>query len=327
MRICFITDGGSQAGMGHVQQSITLAKELRDQAEITFLTKSDQTILTMIREEGFLASSLRTDDEIMDHLTASDPDVVVFDKIDVEERLAAEIKTTLDARLIIFTNLTSANRHADIAVTADIGSQFQNVVYTDPTTNTLYYYGPKYWVLRPEFYEYKKKGKTLTGEVQHILLMFGGSDPTDVTSAALDALLASKTSPEIDLILGAHFAHDDSLNRVLARYSGASVTVHRNIRNVAELMYKADLAVTSPGLSVFEALCVGTPVIVIPQDALQRDTYSGFMRILERDQVGRIGSMIDKRQFTYSDDASIVQMEIGEGVSELVGLILGSPTR
>ena len=308
---------------------MTLAKELRSRADISFLTKSSETVLMMIRDAGFPALALGNDEEIMDHLITSNPDVVVFDKIDVEERLAVEIKRHLKSRLIIFTNLTDANKHADVAVTADIGSQFQNVVYTDPDTNTLYYYGPKYWVLRPEFYQYKAKHKRSSGNAQHILLMFGGSDPADITSAALDALLQMETVPAIDIILGAHFAHDESLTRILDRYplKRASVTVHRNIKNVAELMFNADLAVTSPGLSVFEALCVGTPVIVIPQDWLQHDTYSGFMRILERDHVGKIGSMIEKREFTYPDDKNIAQMEIGEGVPELVELILGSSTR
>jgi spore coat polysaccharide biosynthesis predicted glycosyltransferase SpsG len=312
-----------------VQQSMTLAKALRSRADISFLTKSSETVLMMIRDAGFPAVGLGNDEEIMDHLVTSNPDVVVFDKIDVEERLAMEIKRQLKSRLIIFTNLTDANKHADVAVTADIGSQFQNVVYTDPDTNTLYYYGPKYWVLRPEFYQYKAKQKRSSGNAQHVLLMFGGSDPADITSAALEALLKMETVPAIDIVLGAHFAHDDSLTRILDRYpmKKGSVTVYRNIKNVAELMFNADLAVTSPGLSAFEALCVGTPVIVIPQDRLQHDTYSGFMRILERDDVARIASMIEKKEFTYPDDPSIAEMEIGEGVPELVELILGSSTR
>jgi spore coat polysaccharide biosynthesis predicted glycosyltransferase SpsG len=308
-----------------VQQSVTLAKALQSRADISFLTKSSETVLMMIKDAGFPAVALGSDEEILDHLITSNPEVVVFDKIDVEERLAMQIKRHLKSRLIIFTNLTDANKHADVAVTADIGSQFQNVVYTDPDTNTLYYYGPKYWVLRPEFYQYKARQKRPSGNAQHILLMFGGSDPADITSAALDALLQAQTVPAIDIVLGAHFAHDESLTRILERHptKKVTVTVYRNIKNVAELMFNADLAVTSPGLSVFEALCVGTPVIVIPQDRLQHDTYSGFMRILERDHVSRIGTMIEKRDFTYPDDPSIAQMEIGEGVPELVELILG----
>jgi spore coat polysaccharide biosynthesis predicted glycosyltransferase SpsG len=329
VKICFITDGGRQIGMGHVEQSTTVARELRAKADVCFLTKSDDTVLTTIRGSGFEATRLRSDAEILHHLTTLDPDIIVFDKIDVEEKLASDIKRMLKASLVIFTNLTEANKHADIAVTADIGSRFKNVTYTDKDTNTLYYYGPKYWVLRPEFYEYKSKGKVSSGKPQQILLMFGASDPSNLTSAVLQELLGMDRMLWIDVILGAHFSHDDSVNQVLERHfeKRANVTVHRNIKNVAELMYKADLAIASPGLSVFEALCVGTPVIVMPQDALQRDTYQGFMRMLERDQVGKLGGMIERAEFTYPHEDNIAMMEIGEGVHELLQVILRSVKR
>lgn len=323
-------------GMGHVQQSTTLARELRAKAHVCFLTKSDDIVLTTIRESGFEATGLRSDAEILQHLTTLNPDIIVFDKIDVEEKLARDIKNALKARLVIFTNLTGANKYADVAVlqravdlTADIGSRFENVTYTDKDTNTLYYYGPKYWVLRPEFYEYKSKGKVSSRKTEHILLTFGGSDPSNLTSAVLEELLGLDRMLWIDVTLGAHFGHDDSVNLVLERHPGkrGNVTVHRNIKNVAELMHKADLAITSAGLSMFEVLCVGTPVIVMPQDALQRDTYQGFMRMLERDEIGKLEGMIERAEFTYPHEEHIARMEIGEGVQELVEVILRSVRR
>jgi len=312
--------------MGHVQQSTTFAKLLRDKADISFLTKSDDTTLRIIRESGFAAKQLPSDVAILHELKVLNPDIVIFDKLDVDESLARDINGTLDASLVIFTNLTGANKYADIAVTADIGSRFENVSYVDDKTKTLYYYGPKYWILRPEFYEYHNKGKARSRRVENVLLMFGGSDPLNLTSAALQELLGLDRSLHIDVILGAQFKREADVQSILRRSSDKrkSVTIHRNIKNVAELMFRADLVIGSPGLSVFEALCVGTPVIVMPQDALQRDTYDGFMRMIEKDEAGKLGGMIERADFTYPDDAHIVRMEIGQGVDELVNVILGS---
>ena len=61
---------------------------------------------------------------------------------------------------------------------------------------------------------------------------------------------------------------------------------------MAELMYKADLAITAAGMTMFEALCVGTPVIAIPQDQLQKDTYQGVVRMLEIDCLSKLEKMI-----------------------------------
>ncbi len=326
LKVCFITDGGAHLGLGHVQQSITFARELVPNADICFLTKSDETVITKISENGFATTWHKDDADILRHLWVMNPDVIIFDKLDVAEELARDIKQTLSARLVIFTNLTGANKYADVAVTADIGSRFENVRFVDEKSGTLYFYGPKYWVLRPEFYEYQRRGKAQVVQPKRVLLMFGGSDPANLTSATLDQLLLLRRPFKIELVLGAHYWHDDELRRVLQRHEGMgqNVIIHRNIPNVAELMYEADIVLASPGLSAFEALRVGTPVIVVPHDVLQRCTYQGFMRMLGRDELSKLGGMMEEGDFTYPDDERIVRMEIGEGIQELKDVIMCS---
>lgn len=313
-------------GLGHVQQSITFAQELGSDADICFLTKSDQTVIDKIRENGFDTTRHENDADILSQLKAKKPDIVIFDKLDVAEALARDIKQTLSIRLVIFTNLTGANKYADIAVTADIGSRFENVRFVDEATGTIHFYGPKYWVLRPEFYQYQRHGKARAAKPKRVLLMFGGSDPANLTSATLDQLLLLKRPLNIDMILGSHYGHDADLQKVLQCHDSMceNVTIYRNIPNVAELMYRADLVLASPGLSAFEALRVGTPVIVVPHDSLQRDTYQGFMRMLERCELSELGNMLDAGDFTYPDDERIVRMEIGEGIQELKEVIMNS---
>lgn len=313
-------------GLGHVQQSVTFARELASEADICFLTKSDQTVVAKIRENGFDTTCHENDLDILRHLEAINPDIIIFDKLDVAEDLARDIKSTLNARLVIFTNLTNANKYADIAVTADIGSRFENVRFLDQQTRTTYLYGPKYWVLRPEFYEYQRRGKAKVSKPTRILLIFGGSDPANLTSEALDQLLRLNRTFIIDVILGAHYQHADDLMKVRQCHDSKrdSVTFYQNIKNVAEMMHRSDLVLAAPGLSAFEALRVDTPVIVVPHDELQRDTYQGFMRMLERDELSKLGAILEAGEFTYPDDEQIVRMEIGNGIQELKELILNT---
>ncbi|MDP9263153.1 MAG: hypothetical protein M3O85_02410, partial [Acidobacteriota bacterium] len=296
---------------------------LQDKADIRFLTKSGETIVTAIRESGFDAIRLPGDAEILAYLKDLDPDVIVFDKIDVNEELARDIKATLRARLVLLNNLTAASKLADVAMIAWYqGGRIENRAFRD--SNTLYYYGPKYWVLRPEFYQYRKKGKAASRRPERILLMFGGSDPCRLTPVVLEELLGMDRAYNTTVVLGAHFGSEDSVNQVLERHAEkrTSVTVRRNIQNVAQLMYEADLVIASPGLSVFEALCVGTPVLAIPQNVLQRDTYQGFIRMLERDEVGKLKQVMEQADFTYPQEEHVASMGIGQGVSELVEAIL-----
>lgn len=313
--------------MGHVLQSTTLAKEVRAKADVSFLTKSDGIVSKVIRDAGFDVMQLESDEAILGQLQASGPDVVVFDKLDVDEDLARNIKRSVKAGLVIFTNLTSANTHADVAVIADFGTRLKNVVRTDTATGTTYYHGPRYWVLRKEFHQLSRDHKATPPVAKRILLLFGGSDPANLTSVVLDTLLsAADQSFDLDVVLGAHFGHADAVDNVLLCHSAkrARVSIHRNVKNVAELMHAADLVVASPGLSAFEALRVGTPVIVVPHDSLQRDAYQGLMQMVERHDVPLLLGMIERAQFTFPQNKDIVDMQIGEGVPELVAAILGS---
>ena len=325
MKIVFITDGGAQMGMGHVQQSTTLAKELSDRAEICFLTKSDETVVSQMKDAGFTTFKLNSDSEIADLLQEIKPDIVIIDKLDVAEDFAMELKNSLKAKLAIFTNQTPSNKYADIAVNAVMGSDFKNTKYLDEKTNTLYFYGPRYWILRKEFYEFKRKGKTLSDKIERIMLLFGGSDSSNLTSIVLNELLCLENDYKIDVIMGTHFEHLDTLNQVFAQYPNkkGNVILYKNIKNVAELMYKTDLVIASPGLSVFEALCVGTPVIVMHHNLWQKNGFAGLVDTLDKSEVGKLKDMIAEGDFLDPRLEYIARLEIGEGKEELIETIIG----
>ncbi|MEN6461787.1 MAG: UDP-2,4-diacetamido-2,4,6-trideoxy-beta-L-altropyranose hydrolase, partial [Syntrophomonas sp.] len=320
-----VVDGGMKIGLGHVYQSITFAKILMNMAEIIFLTKSDKTVVNKIQDAGFLTLQVSNDSEILRFLEENKPDIVIIDKIDVAETLANEIKKDDKIKLVIFTNLTNANRYADVAVTADIGSNFKNIRYKDSQTNTQYFYGPKYWILRKEFHEQHKKNKALPKTVDRILVIFGGSDPSNLTTLVVKELLNLPKYIKIDVILGASFGNHDSLNQVLMEYevTNRDIHIHKDVAYVAELMYKADLVIASPGLSAFEALYVGTPIIIVPQDLLQKETYQGFFKVIDQEKITNLMDYIVNRNFTYPNQEDIINMNIAGGTEELIQEIIG----
>lgn len=323
-KIVYIVDGGFKIGLGHVYQSIAFAKVLARLAEVCFLTKSEENIVNKIKDAGFLTFRLSDDSEIFNFLKEDTLDIVIFDKIDVSEELAKRIKEESKIKLVIFTNLTDANRYAHIAVTAGIGSNFKNIRYVDEQTNTLYFYGPKYWIMRDEFHEIHRRKKDLPKIARNILVIFGGSDPANLTTMVVKELFRLPASYKIDVILGASFGHIDSLNQVLEEYKLANraVKIHQDVSNVAELMYEADLVITSPGLSTFEALYVGTPILLLPQYLLQKETYEGYFKMIDPEDITSLLNNIVNMDFTYPDQEDIIQMNIADGAEELINVIL-----
>ncbi|MDD5509198.1 MAG: UDP-2,4-diacetamido-2,4,6-trideoxy-beta-L-altropyranose hydrolase [Dehalococcoidales bacterium] len=324
MKIAFVVEGGLKMGMGHICRSITLAEELVCGAEICFLTKSDETAVNQIKTAGFKTIKLENDEEVLKLLQEVRPGIVIIDKLDVEEDFARRLKEGLSSKIVIFANMTAANKYADIVVNAVVGSKLKNRKFLDENTNTLYFFGPSYFVLREEFLKFKERGKTSKDKVEKIVLIFGGSDPSNLTTIVSNELLSLSYDFKIDVILGIHFVHFDELNRVLEKYRDKkdNVLIYRNARNVAELMYKADLVIASPGASIFEALCTRTPVIAIPQNLLQKSWFDGLLPALDKNEVNRLSNIIANTNFINPDADYVRELDIGGGKAELIKAIV-----
>lgn len=159
MKIAIITDGSVEMGMGHVYRTLSLANELRkfNVNEIIFFTKSDEDVIKKIEENGFKVIKCSDNNDILKNIKNIKPDVVIIDDLGIEEDFAKNIRE-LCKKLIFFDNPNpSSNKYADIVVNAIVGSELKNRKYFDEENKTLYFYGPKYLILRNEFYKVKKE--------------------------------------------------------------------------------------------------------------------------------------------------------------------------
>jgi UDP-2,4-diacetamido-2,4,6-trideoxy-beta-L-altropyranose hydrolase len=322
MRILFITDGGFEMGMGHVYRSIALANELKkfNVKDIIFITKSDEYVIKKIKESNFKVIKCNDNNDILDSIKNIKPDVVIIDDLGVEEDFAKNIRDFCK-KLVFFDNTNpSSNKYADVVVNAIIESKLKNRKYFDEENKTLYFYGPKYLILRDEFYRVKKEisRKDRGGNVENILIAFGGSDPSNLTCKVLEKLLSKDKNFNIDIVLGPKFQYDRELNNLLKKYGkieSDKIRIYKNINNMAELMKNVDLVITSPGMTMFEALFLGVPVVVLYQNELQMKYY---YKILDK----------YKNKFLHINNINefcvdSVDLEIGNGVYEIILEIVG----
>lgn len=324
MKIRFITDGNNRLGLGHIYQSKTFANYIRERHEyapdIIFLTKSSDEIASIIKKEGYEVKLFESDKAIFDYLAQDIPDIIIFDKLDVEPDFAKRIHECLPSRLAIYTCITDANKYADVTVIADMESDFENVCRESKGVWTLR--GTKYWIMREDFYKYSWIPKESSTNIENITLIFGGADPMNYTEEVLKELVYINI-PQINVIIGSAYLYENKVRKIAQNIdSYCKVNVLKNVTNVAELMHKSDLVITSPGLSMFESLKVNTPVICFYQSKLQKDIYDGFFKTLSHADVCNLVAIINKRDFIFSTDPFIKGLEIGCGIDELIKITL-----
>lgn len=122
--------------------------------------------------------------------------------------------------------------------------------------------GPRYALLRPEFREARKSMRDRNGRVRRILVFFGGSDSSNETENALNALAGlGRQDVAVDVVVGGANFHRERIAEICARLPWA--TLHIQVSTMARLMAEADLAIGGGGMTTWERCYMGLPTITV----------------------------------------------------------------
>ena len=143
----------------------------------------------------------------------------------------------------------------------------------------------------------------------------------NLTSKVLE-ILNENDKVTIDVVIGLKY-QASIMDEPSIIYSDERLNIHHEPRNIAELMFNADLVITSPGISMFEAIFVGTPIISINQNSLQKQIYNplNYEFFLDKKNIKSLNhylniiSPIEKRSEIVRN---FKKMKIGEGKDEII---------
>ena len=243
--IVFRVRANRVVGYGHLYHCMQLAEELAHERIHFLLVDCDDGVRQLLIQRGY---DTRVEQELaadLERFAALSRKIVVNDVLDTTE---TEILAERQAGFMVVNieDLGPGARHADWVV---------NALYPvgEPNPGNVSY-GPRFATLRSEFLGLPPK--EIRDPATRILLTFGGTDPSGLTSRFAHVL--QDLPVELIVILGPG-AREQALP--------TSCTVLRDVRSMAAEMMRADVIVTSAGRTVYEAAVTGTPVVVVAQNA------------------------------------------------------------
>ncbi len=304
-------------GLGHVYRTITLARELPE--PVFFITTSGPGVVNKIETSGFAVQGASDDDEVLQILGQRPPGIVILDRLEIDPSFAVKIRG-MGHRLVIFGNLSPANEQAQLVVNI-IGSDFRNSRREDPKTGNRFFQRPRYYIFKRSFFQ--RRAEKLSSEKGRMFIMFGGTDPLDLTTLAYQHLSSMRGVNRLDLVVGAGYEHyQELLEEVRNASGGPIVELHRDLEDVASLMTKASLVITSPGMSMFEALFLRRKVLAIAQTPFHDDLFARDFLLYHPEDISRLEEFIESAKLIDPADELIRRMEIGEGRDEVVNAIV-----
>ncbi len=160
--------------------------------------------------------------------------------------------------------------------------------------------GPEFVILKPQYLKLRCKGLDFRDDVQNLLISFGGADSNNVTFQILKSLCQLKIKSQINVVVGKMYSEINSLNELLKANPKMAIHIFQNTPEMPTLMYHADLAITSGGLTAWELACLGTPNIIISTSIRESLTAELLHRkrlaiyLGHRDQISEIGKSIER---------------------------------
>lgn len=270
--VVFRVDGGSklshsedrERGMGHVVRCLSLAKELeKSRVETIFLMKNHPAGVKKVVDSGYTVKRLPVNSDkktyielIYNTLKKIKPRAVINDILNTEKEYMSKIRETAPL-LVNVDDLGPGRELADVLI--------YSLVRPPPRSKPKIYAGPSYMTLKDEFKKMHQKKKKIKKKINCILVSMGASDPQSLTVKVLDALEKVSQSFTTTVVIGPAFTHHGKLKSALGSMRKKYI-VKTNVDGMANLMYNADIALISGGVSVYELAAVGTPGIVLCQN-------------------------------------------------------------
>jgi UDP-2,4-diacetamido-2,4,6-trideoxy-beta-L-altropyranose hydrolase len=145
-----------------------------------------------------------------------------------------------------------------------------------PDPGTTCHLGTSYMVLEPAFALLHQRPRRLADRVSSVVVNLGGGHSGGAFLKALRGLRHWGKAIEVIGVRGfTEWGQEE-----IARKSWEPMCFRWAGRHepVSKLVFRADLALTAGGISAFEALCAGTPLMVLSHDELQLRTAQALAR-------------------------------------------------
>ena len=274
----FRVDGGNvySIAMGHIYRCLKVAKTIAERKTgvcITFVMKDYKAGVKKIQSEGFKVVqisqkwTLKKEIDFIDEFTKEfTTKIFISDIRNINNKYIETVRNN-GGCFIYFDDLGGHSLKPDVIINSSVTKSLQK--YPCYNRKTDYYVGKKYFIIDRKIF--LKPMNTLKKEIMHIIISFGGADPSNITCNVLKTLVKLHTKIHINVILGPAYNHHRELNNLMEK-NRRDITIKTNVKNMYNEMINADIGITSGGDTCLEMVYTGIPTIVIPSIWYEEET-------------------------------------------------------
>lgn len=246
--------GHHKIGTGHVYRQIAMMEEKPDYNYLFLITKTQVLAKNVLEENLIEYNYYESHDDFLKLLKKNKIDIVINDILDTDETFIKLLKQN-NYFIVNYEDRGKGHDHADIVINdmypIDNYKELDNV-----------YVGSEFTCMRRDLVLYSAKPFNPTPK--KLIITFGGSDPCNYTKRVLDLILEKNINKlvQVVIILGLGYKYDNEI----MKHRSDNIKVFKNIKNMASILRKGDIAITSNGRTLLELSYFEVPCISLAQN-------------------------------------------------------------
>lgn len=334
----FRADASPTLGVGHISRCLALADALYEKGwKCTFVVNRESNVTypaLSVSSHKVMVPQIPNDPLSVAQVVGGTADLLVVDHYNLDKKFESACRGWAESIMVV-DDLADRPHDCDFLVDQSISRTISDYKFLTPISCRILV-GPHYAMLRPEFSRIRQKSlerRNSSQIINRILVAIGGSDPHDVTTTAICALMHCYQNINIDVVLGKNSPNLNKVRNLIFSFRD-KIKLHIDTQKMSELMLNADLAIGACGISSWERCTLGLPTIAITIAENQRENaqslekagailYSGEWTNISENSIVKNLKEIQKNPFLL-EKMSLSSRKIcnGKGISRIINSVL-----
>jgi UDP-2,4-diacetamido-2,4,6-trideoxy-beta-L-altropyranose hydrolase len=336
-------DATSASGTGHMMRVLALAQAWRDQGGRGrwLVATGPDDLLAQIEGEDIAIDRLPTtagkdvDARWVRGALSSNPSAIAVLDGEAFDSEYLDALAGVARRVLLIDDMAERPRYP-VGIVLNQNAHADRALYPADSPSR-FLLGLRYVLQRREFVA-SPPARTIPNVARHLLVTFGGADPTRMTSRTVGALrrmpAAIRKDLRVRVIVGAANPSGSAIAEMIADPDiDIRIEMNRAVTDMPSYMAWADLAITSGGSTVWELARTGCPSIVIETTPVEQLLASGLAQarlfarlgpaahLDERTLADEIAARVEDVAWRTEMSALGMRLVDGEGASRVVEVL------
>lgn len=248
---------GGMWGLGHLYRNLLLIQKMSERGNKCIAIINDFNVAKKVLSENqilyYVVNEYETPEEVLSivdqYENETNDKILFFDRLNSNKEYINRI-LSCGYKILCFDDYDSS---------ALLATEVINTRKVLINGSKIPLCGPQYQILRDDIVKFAKMKKYINENVQKVLVHFGGTDPLNILSLAFEAI-KDLTCIEFILIDGKGVSNE-SIKTVADNMK--NIFYYQTSPQFCQMLYEADIAIISGGVTMFETAAIGTPMILI----------------------------------------------------------------